>query len=97
EQFAKISSRMSTLYRMLRSKRDREMLRFTEPRTKHSVVSAVRYLLRSARARRAVARYAVLEGPASGPYVLFGLHMQPESSIDVWAPFFSNQMWVIEL
>jgi lipid A disaccharide synthetase len=23
--------------------------------------------------------------------------MQPESSIDVWAPFFSNQMWVIEL
>jgi hypothetical protein len=23
--------------------------------------------------------------------------MQPESSIDVWAPFYSNQMWVIEL
>lgn len=97
EQVAKISSRMSTLHRMLRDGRDREMLRFTEPRTKHSVVSAVRYLLRSARARKAVARHAVLVGPGSGPYVLFGLHMQPESSIDVWAPFFSNQMWVIEL
>lgn len=35
--------------------------------------------------------------PPSTPYVLFGLHMQPESSIDVWAPFFSNQLWVIEL
>ena len=33
----------------------------------------------------------------TAPYVLFGLHFQPESSIDVWAPFFSNQMWVIEL
>jgi hypothetical protein len=29
--------------------------------------------------------------------VLFGLHMQPEASIDVWAPFFANQAWVIEL
>ncbi len=33
----------------------------------------------------------------SAPYALFGLHRQPEASIDVWAPFFSNQMWVVEL
>jgi hypothetical protein len=38
-----------------------------------------------------------LNEPLGTPYALFGLHLQPESSIDVWAPFFSNQMWVIEL
>jgi hypothetical protein len=97
EEVANISSRISTLNRMLRSGRDRGMLRYTEPRTKYRVVTAVQYLLRSAQARKAVARHAILERPPSRPYVLFGLHMQPESSIDVWAPFFSNQMWVIEL
>lgn len=32
----------------------------------------------------------------SGPFFFYGLHMQPESSIDVWAPFYSNQYQVIE-
>jgi CDP-glycerol glycerophosphotransferase (TagB/SpsB family) len=30
-------------------------------------------------------------------FAFFGLHMQPESSIDVWSPFFSNQTRVVEL
>lgn len=34
--------------------------------------------------------------PPTAPYVFFGLHMQPESSIDVWAPFYANQPSVIE-
>jgi hypothetical protein len=34
--------------------------------------------------------------PPSVPFFFFGLHMQPESSIDVWAPFYSNQAFVIE-
>lgn len=34
--------------------------------------------------------------PPAGPYLFFGLHMQPESSIDVWAPYFSDQRAVIE-
>ena len=36
------------------------------------------------------------ETPPTRPYVFFGLHMQPESSIDVWAPFHSNQLAVVE-
>jgi hypothetical protein len=36
----------------------------------------------------------ITEPPAS-PFVLFGLHRQPESSIDVWAPFFSDQLRVV--
>lgn len=34
--------------------------------------------------------------PPATPYLFFGLHMQPESSIDVWAPFFTDQFNVIE-
>ena len=37
-----------------------------------------------------------LKEPPSEPYVFFGLHMQPESSIDVYAPFYSNQFDTIE-
>jgi hypothetical protein len=34
--------------------------------------------------------------PPEVPYLFFGLHMQPESSIDVYAPFFANQLDTIE-
>jgi hypothetical protein len=37
-----------------------------------------------------------LTTPPTTPYLFIGLHMQPESSIDVWAPFFSDQFAVIE-
>lgn len=36
------------------------------------------------------------EAPPATPYLFIGLHMQPESSIDVWAPFYSDQFNVIE-
>jgi hypothetical protein len=34
--------------------------------------------------------------PPARPYALYALQMQPESSIDVWAPFYSNQLQVVE-
>jgi hypothetical protein len=34
--------------------------------------------------------------PTATPYFFFGLHLQPESSIDVWAPYFSDQLSVTE-
>ncbi len=37
-----------------------------------------------------------LKEPPSEPYVFFGLHMQPESTIDVYAPFYSDQFNTIE-
>lgn len=30
------------------------------------------------------------------PFFFYGFHMQPESSIDVWAPFYSNQFQVVQ-
>lgn len=34
--------------------------------------------------------------PPAEPFIFFGLHMQPESTIDVYAPFYANQFDVIE-
>jgi len=42
-------------------------------------------------------KYRLLREPPATPYAFFGLHMQPEASIDVFAHFFSNQLRVIEL
>jgi hypothetical protein len=42
-------------------------------------------------------RRRLLREPPQRRFAFFGLHMQPESSIDVFAHFFSNQERVIEL
>jgi len=41
-------------------------------------------------------RHWFIDCPPQLPYLFFGMHMQPESSIDVWAPFFSDQFDAIE-
>ena len=38
-----------------------------------------------------------LKEPPTEPYLFFGLHMQPESTIDSFAPFYSNQFSTIEI
>jgi hypothetical protein len=40
-------------------------------------------------------KYFIKDIPST-PFLFYGLHMQPESSIDVWAPYYSNQYQVIE-
>jgi len=97
EHVAKLPRRASSLAHKIRRSRDREFLQFTEMRAGHSVLAALSHFHRIALARKAPSKVVALEVPPEGPYVLFGLHFQPESSIDVWAPYFSNQMWVIEL
>ncbi len=92
---ARLPERAAILMRTIRARKGRDFARFTEEPTRYSSRAALAHLRRSSDAYRALSR---LSGspPRHGPYVLFGLHTQPESSIDVWAPFFSNQMWVIE-
>lgn len=84
---------VATMYRT----RSSESLKFTVGRGRLSVLAATGQMRRAHRARRALGQVPTLDNPPEYRYVLFGLHMQPESSIDVWAPFFSNQSWVIEL
>jgi hypothetical protein len=94
---AHLPQRVSALLRTVRKARRRQFLKFVEYPSGHDVWSALRHFRRTATARSALAGSEAVNTPPSTPYALFGLHVQPESSIDVWAPFFSNQLWVIEL
>jgi hypothetical protein len=40
-------------------------------------------------------RLPMVAHPSGRPFAFFGFHMQPEMGIDVWAPFYSNQLHVI--
>lgn len=92
-----VPQRLAAVWRTWRRASRREFLQYTEASSVYSVTAAVTRMWRGARARRATRELCSIKAPPSKPYVLFGLHLQPESSIDVWAPFYSNQPWVIEL
>ena len=96
-QIGRLPARLSALARTLRRSQLREHVQFTEGPRVHDVSAAVKHLYRSGLARKAIESVPTVAVPPTSPYVFFGLHFQPESSIDVWAPFFSNQMWVVEL
>lgn len=97
KELGRLPRRMSAIVNTVRRARSGELTKFVAERNDYSVSAAVAHLYRTRAAWRAIARIQTLTTPPSAPFVLFGLHMQPESSIDVWAPFFSNQLWVIEL
>jgi hypothetical protein len=92
-----LPARLRATARTLRNDRKRAMIKFTDGRNQYSVGGVLKTYWNKASSRTAIERVPTLSAPPDQPFVLFGLHMQPESSIDVWAPFFSNQMWVIEL
>jgi hypothetical protein len=94
---AGLPDRISALCRTARKARRRRFLKFVEDPSGHNVWAALRHLRRTAGARSALSMIQPVVEPPSTAYAFFGLHAQPESSIDVWAPFFSNQLWVIEL
>jgi hypothetical protein len=93
----RLPRRIAVVTEIVRNYQRRRLLRYTDERTSFSLLAVLTRVRATGSARRALVRTHTLRQPPSYPYVLFGLHMQPESSIDVWAPFFSNQLWVIEL
>lgn len=93
----RLPARAASACRILASQRQRDFLRYTDGPARYSLGAAVSRVRQTARAHRVAAYLEALDMPPLEPFVLFSLHMQPESSIDVWAPFFSNQLWVIEL
>jgi hypothetical protein len=92
----RIPARLAVATRTVRNRRASEFLRFTDERTSYSMRAAVGQVRRLTAAAKALASTPTLRAVPETPYVLFGLHLQPESSIDIWAPFFSNQPWVLE-
>ena len=92
-----VPAHIAALARTLQRRPRRRFLRYTEGPSGHSVSRRVREAIR-VRKNLLLLRHRTLvqEPPLAGGFAFFGLHMQPEASIDVWAPFFSNQICVIE-
>jgi Capsule polysaccharide biosynthesis protein len=93
-----IPSQVAAFTRTLQRRRNRALLRFTEVSGWHSIRGRVR---EGVRVRRNLLllrhRRLIQEPPPDERFAFFGLHMQPEASVDVWAPFFSNQIRAVEL
>lgn len=70
---------------------------YTDARNTYSIGAMLRESLRFRRNALQLPRRWFIHEPPAGPFVFFGLHFQPESSIDVCAHFYSNQVRVVEL
>lgn len=93
----KIPKRLSVTIATIQRSRVRQHIKYTEKKNSYSVLEAITYLYQRRSAVRDLARFPLRTEVPSDPFVVFGFHLQPESSVDVWAPFFSNQSWVAEL
>jgi hypothetical protein len=83
--------------RTLLRRQQRRFLRYTEAAGSHSIRRRVQEGFRVRKNLLLLRRRALLQKPPAGRFAFFGLHMQPESSVDVWSPFFCNQTRVVEL
>jgi capsular polysaccharide biosynthesis protein len=88
---------LRALLRILSRRRLREHLKYTDYAGSYSASTKIREALRARWNLWSLHRRRLPTTPSKKRYAFFGLHMQPESSIDVHAHFFSNQVRVVEL
>jgi capsular polysaccharide biosynthesis protein len=92
-----IPAQIKSLFRTLNRGRLGKFRKFTDSHASYSVRALLKESIRNRINLILLPRRSLLETPPAEPYVFFGLHMQPESSIDVWTHFYSNQVRVIEV
>jgi hypothetical protein len=92
-----IPSQLRALMRVLRRRRLKMFLKYTDYVNSYSLTGLLKEAWRLRKNLWVVHRRGLLEKPIEARFAFFGLHVQPESSIDVFAHFFSNQAHVIEL
>jgi hypothetical protein len=95
--FGQIPMQIGAFVRVLRRRRLRRFVKYTDYPKSYSVRGMVREAFRLRKNLWLLNRRKLLEKPVAGRFAFFGLHMQPESSIDVFTHFFSNQERVIEM
>lgn len=93
----RIPAQLRSLQQVLRQRGLARQLKFTDPPSAYSLTGLLREAIRLRSNAWQLRQQRLLEKPGDGRFAFFGLHMQPESSIDVFAHFFSNQRRVIEL
>jgi Capsule polysaccharide biosynthesis protein len=90
-------TQIRSLRQVLRRRRLAEFRRYSDYANSYSLTAMFKEAWRLRKNLFFMGRRQLLEGPPPDRYVFIGLHMQPESTIDVFAHFFSNQVRVIEM
>jgi hypothetical protein len=93
----RIPSQFRVLLKIARRRRLKDAFKYTDLASSYSLVGVLREAIRLRKNSLRMPHNEFLREPPTGRYAFFGLHMQPESSIDVFAHFFSNQVYIVEL
>ena len=93
----RIPAQIRTLIRITRRTTSKDAYKYSEFASVYSLYGLFREALRLRKNLLRLPHDEFLRVTPNGKYAFFGLHMQPESSIDVFAHFFSNQTHVVEL
>jgi hypothetical protein len=90
-------TQMRSLLQVLKRRGSRELRKYSDNVKSYSLTAMFKDAFRQRRNLLLMRHRALLVEADCGRYAFIGLHLQPESSIDVFAHFFSNQVRVIEL
>jgi hypothetical protein len=93
-----VPAQLQSLFRVLERRRLKAYRKYSDYPKSYSLTGMLK---EAARLRKNLlflrGRRLMERAPPGQRYAFFGLHMQPEASIDVFAYFFSNQLRVVEL
>jgi hypothetical protein len=92
-----LPAQLGALLKVARRRRLARYRRFSDYRNSYTMTGLFREAYRLRRNLWQLRGCRLIERPPDGHYAFFGLHMQPEASIDTYAHFFANQTRVIEL
>jgi hypothetical protein len=95
--FGQMPTQIAAFFRVLGRRRLKRYVKYTDYPNSYSVKGLIGEALRLRKNLWLLNRRRLLREPPQNRFAFFGLHMQPESSIDVFAHFFSNQERVVEL
>lgn len=92
-----VSTQMRSVRQVLKRRRLRKYRKYSDFAKSYSLAAMFKEAFRLRKNVLFMPHRKLLRKANDARYVFFGLHMQPEASIDVFAHFFSNQVRVIEL
>src|SRR5882724_237652 len=92
-----IPTQLGAIRKVIQRRGRRRFLQFTNSKNSYSLTGLIHEAVRLRKNLLQLPDEILWKCPDDRAYAFFGMHMQPESSIDVWAHFFSNQVRVIEL
>jgi hypothetical protein len=93
----RIPGQLRILATIARRRRLKNVLKYSEHPAAYSISGLFRESIRLRKNVLRLPENELVRVPPEEPFAFFGMHVQPESSIDVFAHFYSNQAHVIEL